>query len=91
MQVAIYRCVAEGVTNALRHASATSISVRVVRTGSCVGVDVVDDGAGGPVVPGVGLSSLAARAEAGGGRLDVAAATRRAPGCTWSCPWRARA
>ena len=72
VQVAIYRCVAEGVTNALRHASATSISVRVVRTGSCVGVDVVDDGAGGRVVPGVGLSSLAARAEAGGGRLDVA-------------------
>jgi signal transduction histidine kinase len=71
VQVAIYRCVAEGVTNALRHASATSISVRVARTGSCVGVDVVDDGAGGLVVPGVGLSSLAARAEAGGGRLDV--------------------
>ena len=69
--MAIYRCVAEGVTNALRHASATSISVRVARTGSCVGVDVVDDGAGGLVVPGVGLSSLAARAEAGGGRLDV--------------------
>ncbi len=74
LQVAIYRCVAEGVTNALRHASATSISVRVVRTGSCVGVDVVDDGTGGLVVPGVGLSSLAARAEAGGGRLDVAPA-----------------
>ena len=73
VQVAIYRCVAEGVTNALRHASATSISVRVARTGSCVGVDVVDDGVGGRVVPGVGLSSLAARAEAGGGRLDVTA------------------
>ena len=72
VQVAIYRCVAEGVTNALRHASATSISVRVVRTGPCVGVEVVDDGVGGPVVPGVGLSSLAARAEASGGRLEVA-------------------
>jgi signal transduction histidine kinase len=71
LQVAIYRCVAEGVTNALRHASATSISVRVVRTDSCVGVDVVDDGVGGRVVPGVGLSSLAARAEAGAGRLVV--------------------
>jgi signal transduction histidine kinase len=69
--VAVYRCVAEGVTNALRHASAGSISVSVARNGSCVSVDVVDDGAGGSVVPGVGLSSLAARAEAGGGRLAV--------------------
>ena len=63
MQVAVYRCVAEGVTNALRHASASSISVTVARRRSCVSVDVVDDGAGGAVVPGVGLSSLAARAE----------------------------
>ncbi|HET6937890.1 MAG TPA: histidine kinase [Nocardioides sp.] len=71
VQVAVYRCVAEGLTNALRHASASSISVTVARTGSCVSVDVVDDGAGGAVVPGVGLSSLAARAEAGGGHLVV--------------------
>jgi signal transduction histidine kinase len=71
VQVAVYRCVAEGVTNALRHASASSISVMVARQESCVSVDVVDDGTGGAVVPGVGLSSLAARAEAGGGRLVV--------------------
>jgi len=71
VQVAVYRCVAEGVTNALRHASATAISVTVARNESCVSVDVVDDGAGGSVVPGIGLSSLAARAEAGGGRLVV--------------------
>jgi signal transduction histidine kinase len=71
VQVAVYRCVAEGVTNALRHASADAISVTVARNESCVSVDVVDDGAGGSVVPGVGLSSLAARAEAGGGRLVV--------------------
>jgi len=70
-QVAVYRCVAEGLTNALRHASASSISVTVSRGESCVSVDVVDDGAGGTVVPGVGLSSLAARAEAGGGHLVV--------------------
>jgi signal transduction histidine kinase len=73
VQVAVYRCVAEGVTNALRHASATSIAVTVACNPSCVSVDVVDDGVGGRVVPGVGLSSLAARAEAGGGRLVVGA------------------
>jgi signal transduction histidine kinase len=71
VQVAVYRCVAEGVTNALRHASASSISVSAVGTDTCVVVDVVDDGVGGLVVPGVGLSSLAARAESGGGRLEV--------------------
>ena len=71
VQVAVYRCVAEGVTNALRHASATSIAVTVARNAGCVSVDVVDDGVGGQVVPGVGLSSLAARAETGGGRLVV--------------------
>jgi signal transduction histidine kinase len=71
VQVAVYRCVAEGVTNALRHASARSIAVTVAGNGTCVSVDVVDDGAGGTVVPGVGLSSLVARAEAGGGRLVV--------------------
>lgn len=72
VQVAVYRCVAEGVTNALRHATATNIDVAVRRVGGSVVVDVVDDGVGGGgVVPGVGLSSLAARAETGGGRLEV--------------------
>ena len=69
MQVAVYRSVAEGVTNSLRHAPASSIAVTVGRRRSCVSVDVVDDGAGGAVVPGVGLSSLAPRAEALGGLL----------------------
>ena len=71
VMVAAYRSVAEGVTNALRHASATSIAVRVQVDGGLVRVDVVDDGRGGPVVPGVGLSSLAARARSLGGRLEV--------------------
>jgi signal transduction histidine kinase len=72
VEIAVYRCVAEGLTNALRHAGATRIAVSVVSTGDSVSVEVVDDGVGGPVVPGVGLSSLRARAEALGGRLVVA-------------------
>ena len=68
--MAVYRCVAEGVTNALRHARATHIEVRVCDEGDHVLVDVVDDGAGGPVVAGVGLSSLAQRAESLGGCLE---------------------
>jgi signal transduction histidine kinase len=73
VQVAVYRCVAEGVTNALRHARASAIDVRVRARGGLVLVDVVDDGVGGgQVVPGVGLTSLAHRAGALGGCLRVA-------------------
>jgi signal transduction histidine kinase len=71
LQVAVYRCVAEGVTNALRHADASTIRVQVTSTDDRVRVQVVDDGAGGRIIPGVGLASLRARAESLGGRLDM--------------------
>lgn len=72
--VAVYRSVAEGITNALRHAHARTVTVSV-RTGiDGVSVDVADDGIGGPIVWGVGLSSLRRRAHELGGALDVAAA-----------------
>jgi signal transduction histidine kinase len=74
VQVAVYRSVAEGVTNALRHAAASAIDVQVQTRCGVVLVDVVDDGVGGQVVPGVGLSSLAQRAGSLGGFLKVAAA-----------------
>jgi signal transduction histidine kinase len=72
--VAVYRSVAEGVTNALRHARAERVTVTVHGApGSGVLVEVGDDGVGGPIVWGVGLSSLRRRAEGLGGILDVAA------------------
>lgn len=71
--VTVYRCVAEGITNALRHARPTAITVSVSSCPDGLSVTVADDGAGGPVVPGVGLSSLRARAEALGGTLTVGA------------------
>jgi signal transduction histidine kinase len=74
VQVAVYRSVAEGVTNALRHAAASAIEVQVRTRRGAVLLDVVDDGVGGQVVPGVGLSSLAQRADTLGGCLAVAAA-----------------
>ena len=66
-----YRTVAEGIANALRHAHARSIDVCARREGEAVVVDVVDDGTGGAVVPGVGLSSLKRRAAELGGSLAV--------------------
>lgn len=73
IQVAVYRSVAEGITNGLRHAAAATIDVAVRDRDGRVHVDVVDDGVGGPVVPGVGLSSLARRAESLGGRMTICA------------------
>ena len=70
--VAVYRSVAEGVANALRHGRAENVTVRVTASDSgAIHVDVLDDGAGGPIVPGVGLSSLQRRAENLGGRLSI--------------------
>jgi signal transduction histidine kinase len=70
--VAVYRCVAEGITNALRHGNPSLVTVDVgVGDGGRLEVDVCDDGTGGTVVPGVGLTSLLRRAEQLGGRLHV--------------------
>jgi signal transduction histidine kinase len=70
--VAVYRCVAEGITNALRHGDPSTVSVDV-RLGIAgrIEIDVCDDGTGGTVVPGVGLTSLLRRAEQLGGHLRV--------------------
>lgn len=70
--VAVYRSVAEGVTNAVRHGRASQVVVRVATTAAGrVAVDVRDDGIGGPIAPGVGLTSLRQRAEQLGGSLAV--------------------
>lgn len=77
VQVAVYRSVAEGITNALRHAHPTTIEIAVACADGWVRVDVADDGTGGPVVPGVGLTSLRQRATSLGGCLDVMPADRQ--------------
>ncbi len=70
--VAVYRCVAEGITNALRHGSPSQVTVDVqIGVEGRIEVDVCDDGTGSTVVPGVGLTSLSRRAEQLGGRLHI--------------------
>ncbi len=70
--VAVYRSVAEGIANALRHGRAEHVTVRVAASeDGAIHVDVHDDGAGGMIVPGVGLTSLQRRAENLGGRLSI--------------------
>jgi signal transduction histidine kinase len=70
--VAIYRCVGEGITNALRHGRASHVAVQVATTvAGHIAVDIRDNGVGGPIAPGVGLTSLRQRAEQMGGSLAV--------------------
>ena len=71
VMVAVYRSVAEGLTNAVRHGHARRVAVRVAASLERVVVDVRDDGVAGPIAPGVGLSSLRHRAEQLGGTLTV--------------------
>lgn len=69
--VVIYRAVAEGITNAIKHAHAEQVSINMEADASGVRVSVIDDGVGGAVVPGVGLQSLMSRATEVGGALSV--------------------
>jgi signal transduction histidine kinase len=65
-----FRIVQEAVTNILRHAGASSASVRVVSMGDALEIDVTDDGRGGAAGDeGHGLRGMAERATALGGEI----------------------
>jgi signal transduction histidine kinase len=65
-----FRIVQEAVTNILRHAGASSASVRVVSSANALEIDVTDDGRGGSVSDdGHGLRGMAERAVALGGEV----------------------
>ncbi|MHC1561273.1 sensor histidine kinase [Actinomycetospora sp. C-140] len=65
-----YHVVVEAVTNAVKHAQATSVGVEVLRRDDRLRVAVLDDGTGGAVVgAGAGLRGIADRAGALGGTV----------------------
>jgi len=67
-----YFVVAEAVTNAQKHARASTIWVRAAVAGGVLRVEVVDDGIGGAVQSaGSGLQGLSDRVEALGGGLTI--------------------
>lgn len=72
VETTAYYVVGEAVANALKHASAGRVSVRVAATADALTVTVADDGRGGadPRL-GSGLRGLAERVTAGGGVLVV--------------------
>jgi signal transduction histidine kinase len=65
----VYRIVQESLTNAMRHASATTIRVRLDWQDRTLGVDVVDDGRGSAGGQGFGLLGMRERVAACGGTL----------------------
>ncbi|XRQ15669.1 sensor histidine kinase [Actinomadura welshii] len=70
--LAAYRIVQEALTNVVRHASATAVTVRVEQGPREVVIEVADDGRGPvPGTPGTGLRGMRERARALGGELTA--------------------
>ncbi|HEY3479648.1 MAG TPA: ATP-binding protein, partial [Streptomyces sp.] len=72
LESACYFAVAEVVTNAVRHASASALQIRLTRTHRLLRVEVVDDGVGGAdPTRGSGLAGVERRLAAFDGILAV--------------------
>ena len=78
IEAGIYFLCAEGLANASKHASASTVEVSVRQADAAVIVELRDDGVGGADLDrGSGLRGLADRIEALGGRLTVESPTER--------------
>jgi signal transduction histidine kinase len=78
IEAAAYFIACEGLTNAIKHANASKITVSAARADERLVISVMDDGGGGATPShGSGLAGLADRVEAQGGtlRLVTSAAT----------------
>jgi|SRR6267142_720768 len=75
---AVFRCVQEAITNAVRHARARNLWIHLIQSLDGLDVRISDDGDGGAdVKPGHGLKGMRERLEAVGGWLKVQAAPGR--------------
>jgi signal transduction histidine kinase len=80
VEAAIYRIVQESITNVVKHANASRVSVQVREVGNRVEVSIVDDGtaalspsADGAEATGTGLTGMRERAHLLGGTFDARA------------------
>ncbi|HUB41477.1 MAG TPA: GAF domain-containing sensor histidine kinase [Streptosporangiaceae bacterium] len=72
VEVAAYYVVSEALTNAAKHADATTADIQVVESGDVLHIHISDDGRGGANFSGgSGLVGLKDRSEALGGRLQL--------------------
>jgi signal transduction histidine kinase len=75
---ALFHCVQEALTNAVRHADAANVWVELVPARDGVEVRVRDDGRGvRAVAPGHGLQGMRERLEEAGGTLQIASVLQR--------------
>jgi signal transduction histidine kinase len=84
----------EALTNVVRHAAARHVRVRLRLDGSAMELEVTDDGRGfdpAAAREGMGLHSLARRAEETGGRLALDSAPQRGTTVRLAVPLRGRA
>jgi signal transduction histidine kinase len=71
VELVAYRVIQEALTNVVKHAAATSAQVDVTFGRRELEVAVSDDGIGGPLIGGHGISGMRERVEATGGSLSV--------------------
>jgi signal transduction histidine kinase len=77
LEMTAYFVGCEGLTNVIKHARATAVTMRAVRRNGSLFVSVADDGVGGARArEGSGLAGLADRVAAVGGRLHVESGAR---------------
>ncbi len=71
VETAAYFTVAEALANAIKHAQAEHVDIRIESQNGVLVAEIVDDGAGGADPSGRGLTGLRQRAEALDGTLEV--------------------
>jgi signal transduction histidine kinase len=72
LEAAAYFVASEGLTNAVKHAHASSVAVSAARENGSLVISITDDGVGGAApAPGSGLAGLADRVHAQGGTLRL--------------------
>jgi PAS domain S-box-containing protein len=90
VEVAVYRVAQEAVTNALRHARATTVTVTLGTVGDMLSLEVHDDGCGFDPAErrrdALGLVSMEERALALGGHVEVRAAPGDGTIVRFLCP-----
>ena len=88
-EAALYFVCSEALANAHKHSGATRVSVTLRAKQDAVQVEVLDNGVGGAVPGGAGLTALADRLAARGGGLHVASDPESGTVVTASVPARA--
>lgn len=89
VEIAVYRIIQELVSNALKHAKATELSIDVNRSPGRLSLIVIDNGIGfdpTPAAEGMGLTNVRSRAASLGGKVQVDSSPRAGTTISVECP-----